>query len=1021
MERTANKNAFSFYVGEYLGYARSGIKRFFTTDRQFWISFLVPCLTLLISYFIFGVFPFGDGSVLSLDLNGQYVYYYDYMYDVFAGKESIFYSWSRNLSGEFMGIVGYYLASPFNLLVWIWPRECITEGLLTMMVTKVGAIGFCTAIYLSRGKGMDRITTVIFSTCYALSAYTLEQTMNQMWLDGVMILPIVVYGIEKLIDEGKFIMLTIALVYAFTTCFYIGFMIGIFSAIYFFYYSCVTHKKKFWKLFIPRGFMFAAVAIVAVMMSAFMLLPVYHSLSYGKFDFSDNVTKATELSTNFNFIEMLDKMFPGTYDTCRMSGLPFVYCGTIVLVMLPCFFFLKKVRGRDRIGAAVLIAILCVSMYIKQVDMVWHGGQLPNWLPYRYSFMLSFIMTSFAAKAFNERKDIPKKSIAVSALVWFAALLMIEKADNFLADINRDTMDGLTVVLPAMLVLLVVSAAVVQLKDKVPLKRSAVVLLCAVVFAEGFYNTISQLNRQDKDIVYSTRPSYNNVIQPTRAVVEDIKANDSGFYRIEKTYFRTVNDPIATNMYGLSHSSSTLNAKPIALLQKLGFSARSHYTRYSGATEITKSLFGVKYELSCEENATKNISSKDDITVTENELALPMAYLVDPSYYSLDLDENEPFESQNKLLAAMLGSGRTSNYYRRIVNSDKTPVTLDKTNVTQGKTTDGHHSFKVIESGKNAELVYTLNMPATSSLYMYLPSKYERTVNVWLNRKTFLGTYFEGDNNSIMKIGDFKQGEQVIIGLTLTKSDLYFREAQFVYINNSAIKKDLQALKDRNADTVCERPSPTEMKVTVNAAENSFLFTSIPVEKGWTVYIDGQKAELDGGSEDPEKQNEKVNYYTALDALITVPVTAGQHTIEFRFVTAGYPIALYVSLAGLLLYIGAIIIYVKFFRHRGGEEIDLDFGDPDDPENVIPEFNADAGADEDHSAETLPAEGTFARDAGNKALDVHSVPAPHETAPAADVPEVPDAPEEGNDEEEELLGIYAPKDSGSEWIHGYKN
>ncbi|MDE7234407.1 MAG: YfhO family protein, partial [Ruminiclostridium sp.] len=113
---------------KFFGYLRSGIKRFFVTDFQFPLSFAIPCLILLLAYFIFGVYPFGKESVLSLDLNGQYVYYYDYMYDVFAGKESIFYSWSRNLSGEFMGIIGYYLGSPFNFLVWAFPRAMITEG-----------------------------------------------------------------------------------------------------------------------------------------------------------------------------------------------------------------------------------------------------------------------------------------------------------------------------------------------------------------------------------------------------------------------------------------------------------------------------------------------------------------------------------------------------------------------------------------------------------------------------------------------------------------------------------------------------------------------------------------------------------------------------------------------------------------------------------------------------------------------------------------------------------------------------
>ena len=931
MERRSESGSASFFVKEYLGYAKTGVKRFFTTDRQLWISFLVPCLTLLISYFIFGVFPFGKESVLSLDLNGQYVYYYDYMYDVFAGKESLFYSWSRNLSGEFMGIIGYYLASPFNLLVWIWPRECITEGLLTMMVTKVGAIGFCTAIYLSKRKGLDRLTTVIFSSCYALCAYTLEQTMNPMWLDGVMILPIVVYGIEELIDNGKFMMCTISLVYAFVTCFYIGYMIGIFSAIYFLYYACVSHKKKLYRVFIQRGLLFTGVAVVSVMMSAFMLLPVYHSLSYGKFDFSDNVTEVKEVVSNFNLIEILDKMFPATYDTCRMSGLPFVYCGTIVLIMLPCFFFMKKIRGRDRIGAAVIMAILVVSMYIRPVDMIWHGGQLPNWLPYRYSFMLSFLMVSFAAQAFNSIKEIPKKRMAVTALVWFAVLLFIENSDNYLEDIKRDTMDGLVVVLPAMFVLLLVSAALVQLGCKLGKKKSAAVILCCILCAEGFYNTIAQIFRQDQDIVYSTRPSYNDVIQPTREVVKEIKANDDGFYRIEKTFFRTVNDPIALNMYGLSHSSSTLNAKPIKLLGDLGFSSRSHYTRYTGATEITKSLFGVKYEMSCPENSTSKIKSADDITVTENELALPMAYLVHPMYQQLELEENDPFENQNKLLSAMLGSADTPGYFKRISNSERTPVKLEKTNVTQGKTTDGHHSFKVIEKGKNAELVYTLNMPAKSSLYMYLPSKYERSVNVWLNRETFLGTYFEGDNNSIMKIGDFDRDEKVVIGLTLTRDDLYFKEAQFVYVNERAIKKDLQKLIDRNSETRVERTDPTTMKVSVSADELSYLFTSIPEEKGWEVFVDGKKTD----------------YEVCLGALLSVPIEPGKHIVEFKFTTAGYPLAVIISFAGLALFIGMIFIKRKFFpssgddeelySELGGSDGDNDIGGPEEKAPVVPD------------------------------------------------------------------------------------
>ena len=893
-------------VKKYAGYAKAGLKRFFVTDFQFPISFGIPCFILLLSYFIFGVYPFGEESVLSLDLNGQYVYYYDYMYDVFAGEESVFYSWSRNLSGEFMGIIGYYLGSPFNFLVWMFPRNMITEGLLTMMVTKVGAIGLCASIYLSRGKGYRPLTCIVFASSYALCSYTMVQTMNPMWLDGVMILPLVVYGIEKLMYEGKFVMLVISLVYAFVTCFYIGFMIAIFSAIYFIYYSVASHKEGLHRLFIGRGVLFTVVAIVSAMISCYMLIPVYNSLSYGKFDFSE--PDYSTVYTNFDLIEMLDKMFPLTYDTVRMSGLPFIYCGTIVLLMLPCYFFMKKIRGRDRIAAAAIISVICVSMWICQVDMLWHGGQLPNWLPYRYSFMLSFLMIRFAAEAFDSIQEIRKKHVAGIAVAWFGVLLLIEKADNFLEDIDRDTMDSLQVILPAMAILFVIAAAVVQLKDRLD-RKSMCIIFTVIISAEIFANTFVQLLRQDWDIVYSTRPSYVDVIVPTREVVDEIKAEDEGFYRIEKTYHRTVNDPMAAGMYGLSHSSSTLNAKPIELLSRLGFSARSHYTRSSGGTEITNSLMGVKYILSCEDNSTANIKSKEDITVTENEYALPMAYLVDNDVEDLELSSTEPLANQNELLMTMLNGTQMisdetgeKEYFSRIIDD----VDLELNNVTQGKTTDGHHSFKQKQEGLNTEIVYTFEMPETSALYMYLPSKYERTVNVWLNRETFLGTYFEGDNNSIMKIGDFEAGESVTIGLTLTRSDLYFREAQFLYCDHEAIFADLGALKEKNSETVVERTTPTKLKITVNAGAEDMLFTTVPVEKGWTVKVDGVETE----------------YVELLDALIGVPLTEGQHTIEMSFMTAGYPMAVIITVSGVAIFAAMIVLskVVLSKKHRNDED-----------------------------------------------------------------------------------------------------
>ena len=83
---------------------------------------------------------------------------------------------------------------------------------------------------------------------------------------------------------------------------------------------------------------------------------------------------------------------------------------------------------------------------------------------------------------------------------------------------------------------------------------------------------------------------------------------------------------------------------------------------------------------------------------------------------------------------------------------------------------------------------------------------------------------------------------------------------------------------------------------------------TLPVEKGWEITVDGVKTD----------------YVEILDALIAVPLSAGTHTIEFKFTTAGYPEALIISGTGLALFIAMIFIYYKFFYSKKNGKIVVD-------------------------------------------------------------------------------------------------
>ena len=858
-------------------------------------AFLIPVAIMCIAYINFGIYPFGEKSVLALDLNAQYVFYYDYVHDVIGNGESLMYSWSRNLSGEFMGIIGYYLASPFSIIVWLFPRSMITEGLLTMMLAKFGTCGVTFALFAHRSQKLSKTTAALFAPMYALCAYMIVQTMNPMWLDCVIALPLVCQGIDSLIKENRFRLLVGSLVYAFVSNFYIGFMVAIFAVLYFIcrYFSLETYAGNtvgnVAKRFVSKGALFGISGIVSAMMSAFMLLPVYNSLKNGKFSFTE---PDYSFVTNFDIIDIARKLFPNSYDTVRMEGLPFIFCGSLALVLAAGFFCCKTFAFRKKLAGGTLIALLVVCMYIRPVDMIWHGGQMPNWLPYRYSFMLSFVIVALAAHCFEQLKELKARTIGAITLCYIALVIYTESKDTVIAALDnggREVFDGITVALPAIVFVAVAGICVFAVKrfyqDK-NLTKTGAIVVASVICAELCFNATSTLNKMHKDITFSTRDSYLSVVLPLREKVEEIKSKDDGFYRIEKNFFRSVNDPMAANMYGLSHSSSTLNAKAIDMLGYFGFTSNGHYSRFSGNTPLTCDVFGVKYILNTEGNTTA-IHSADDISVTENADALPIGFLANSNVQDLELSKYDVFDNQNDLLNALTGGYRRSF---KVFTADGIPF---YENCRKGSYENQHIGFT--DTTGEASVTYTITVPDSGEVFMFIPTDYEREVSLYVNG-SYNGICFESDNHNIKDLGRFEMGEEVEIKLVLRRSDLYFREPQFAVFNEEAEQSAIAQLWEKNSETKVEKLSQTDIRFTVNASANDILFTTIPAEKGWSVYVDGQAVE----------------YGTALnEALMTVELTEGEHIVEFKFFAAGLDAGIILTVAGVLIFVGMILLYLK--------------------------------------------------------------------------------------------------------------
>ncbi len=888
--------------------AAAKVWRFVKKNRTYFLSALLPAAILFVSYAIFGVFPFGKRSVLSLDLNAQYVYYFDYMYDVFAGKESLFYSWSRNLSGEFMGIIGYYLASPFNFLVWIFPRNMITEGLLAMMLAKAAASGFTAALFFKRHREYSDFTTLTFALMYSLCGFFVVQTMNPMWLDGLLGLPLVVMGVERVCDKRRFILYIMALLYVFVTNFYIGYMIGIFSALYFAYYlASGKSRNKGILQYCGAAGLYAVSSVSAILMSCVMILPVVKSLSNGKFAFTEPDYTPAE---NFNIFDSFIKLFPATYDTVRMEGLPILYFGTLALIFSVIYFIVKKIPARQRIAGALLVGALFVCMYVRPVDMLWHGGQMPNWLPYRYSFLISFLLLSFGAEAFEKMNDVPKKGLGAAAALLVGILLLSDYNEG------HEFFDTELIILIPLGVLAVMS--VLGYSVKCHGHHIAVrITVTAAVCLEMLLNTVLSLFAMHEDITFSDRSTYLGDIPYSRKITDALHEYDDGFYRMEKTYHRTVNDPIALRMYGMSHSSSTLNAKAIKMLGTLGFSSREHYTRYDGATMLTDDIFGVKYVLSKYKcyvpyEDTVPIENEIGVTVYENKDALDIAYLAESGISGWSSEAASPFDMQNKL-AGMLSGKKASVIFRPAGQ-----ITSDSENVTAGTTTDAHYSYRKKNENADAWVSFTVTAPADGPYYMYLPTDYERETYLYVN-DSYLSNYFRYENYSIEYLGHFKAGEKFTVKLELLEDAVYFKAMQFYYIDTDSLEIFQTAMKELNKDTEFRHESQTRLAINVNAAKDCTLFTTIPAEEGWTAYVDGKKAELSA----------------ALDgSLMCVDISKGEHEIVLEFFPAGLKAGITLFFAGV-----ALLFVIMLFDIRKRKKAELL---SENPEEHVSEDNAES-------------------------------------------------------------------------------
>lgn len=893
-------------------------------NKMYFIAFFIPVIIMYLAYVIFKVYPFGDQSVLVLDLNGQYVYYFEALRDAFwSGDESMFYSWSRNLSGGFMGVIGYYLASPFTLIVMLLPRTMLLGSIMIMQLVKLGtaAVTFC--YYIQKSKKLAPLQSIIFSTLYALCAYGVIQLIDPMWIDGLVFLPLIILGVEYLVDDGRKINYIIPLGLMFIANFYIGYMIGIFTFLYFLFYTifgCQNAERKhriyeIWQTCLKFGIS----TIVALACAAFMLLPVYNALKLGKFDFTEpNYSYAAQ----FSVMDFFPQLMVAQYDSVNVQGLPEIYCGILTIVLVPLFFLNKQINSFKKVGYALLAAALFACMYIRPIDMVWHGFQMPNWLPFRYSFVFSFVLLCMAAEMFKNMGGIKLTAIG-GTLAGLIAFLLITESRKVKHIATRDIW--------ICVALVVIYCGIIFLcrKKEKTLAVIAPILILIVSSGELLYNCTDTLKAEDNELHYTARSTWYNFVNNGREVTQQLYEYDDSFYRAEKTFHRMVNDNGALGLRGISHSSSVMNARLLKFLEAMGYSTSTFYSRYDGANPLTDSLLGIKYAM--DRNLKSNVGTdeykrlvdsaydpvfsyeyidendkENIIDVYENPYALSVGYMADENIKNIQrFGNDDTFNSQNILMSTLSGNtdidlatGQFNSFNEYFKKIDVDPNSFVLNNVST--TPNGNQTqFTAAESGDPTVDMF-ITVPSDKPIYFYFKTENQKAVNLWLSttqdenetyiEHDFVGTYFENNDYCIRELGTFEPGSVINLRMTVANEYTIVKDFLFYELDENLLAESIDTLKQNQWELT--KAEGRHLEGTIVASEGQIMMTSIPYESGWTVRVDGEKTE----------------YREIAEALIGIELTPGKHTVEMTYTPPGFTM-------GIVLLIAGVACIVLFYRY----------------------------------------------------------------------------------------------------------
>ncbi len=875
------------------------------------LAFLLPVVGIFTVMIIRDFEPFGSTSMLYSDMYHQYFPFFVAFRRALRSGESLLYSWNVGMGMDYLGLISYYLASPLNLVSVLVPEDLLLEYFSLLMPIKLGLAGLFFAIFLNKLFFRDDISIALFGSFYALCAWALGYHWNIMWLDTFALLPLVALGTVSVLKDRKFILYTISLFLSVVSNYYIGLFTCIFVALLFVCYQ-ICRWDGFKKFFADIGYM-ALYTVLAIGMTAFLELPAFAALqttysSVNKFPkgFQLNIVDHDTWKGLLDAMRQVAGNMNGGQELSYKEGLPNLYCGIGTNILAFLFLTCKQVKLRDKLCSAFLLLFFNLSFIIRQLDYIWHGFHFTNMIPYRFSFLYSFVMLYMAYRAFLLFRRFRLWQVILSSGLAIG-----------IAFCSENIQDPIYWAYNGVFLLLFISVlAYSASRKKLPKtldekqdymealrynRRISSWLLLGVMVMELALNLVNfGVNFPGTSV-----KNYPKGTTSTASMIRYMnqREEDNLFFRAEVTHAQTLNDGALNGYNGISTFTSSANVNTTKFMKALGYGAKASYNRYcyEESSPVANLFLNLKYMLERESKVSENtyftnLHSYNNVHLLENNAYLPLGFLADNQILNVDFESGEnPLIFQNQLLQA--AAGIEEDVWSFITGKNMSVSATDVTIKSQSQT--GFCSYSTAKNvGGTIVYKYIAHKDGFVCVDLNLPKK--NKISFWKN-----GIELYSETYSIpqtLSVCDVVEGDVVEVHLSCKANETGSTTLRAGILDEALFRKAYDAL---NAATLeLSTFENTLVEGTIDCNRNGILCTSIPQDGNWRAYVDGKPAEI----------------VLIGNAMVGLMLPEGSHQITFQYHNAAFSLGWKISLACAIVFIALYLSIYRPQRKKGKYE-----------------------------------------------------------------------------------------------------